>query len=103
MKNELLYKSLAIESLRPGSQFSITGENLTIDWQDPNNNCPTDSEIVAEITRLQTEWDNQDYARKRKAEYDALNQFELISNDAINGTTTHRDAILAIKAKYPKE
>tara|TARA_B100000809_G_C14612776_1_gene341787 strand:+ start:114 stop:410 length:297 start_codon:yes stop_codon:yes gene_type:complete len=44
----------------------------------------------------------QAYARNRKAEYDALNQLELISDDAIKGTTTHKDAILAIKAKYPK-
>lgn len=43
-----------------------------------------------------------EYARKRKAKYDALNQFELISDDAINGTTTHKDAILAIKAEFPK-
>ena len=43
------------------------------------------------------------YKEKRKAEYDALNQFELIGEDAINGTTNHKDAILAIKAKYPKE
>ena len=43
------------------------------------------------------------YARSRKEEYDKLNQFELISDDSINGTTTHKDAILAIKAKYLKE
>ena len=43
------------------------------------------------------------YKEKRKAEYDALNQFELISDDSIIGNgTTHRDAILAIKKKYPK-
>ena len=28
---------------------------------------------------------------------------ELIGEDSINGTTNHKDAILAIKAKYPKE
>ena len=44
----------------------------------------------------------QEYARKRKAKYDALNQFELISDDSINGTTTHKDAIVAIKAEFPK-
>ena len=32
----------------------------------------------------------------------ALNQFELISDDSINGTTTHKDAITAIKAEFPK-
>ena len=42
------------------------------------------------------------YADFRKQEYDKLNQWELVSDDSINGTTTHKDAILAIKAKYPK-
>jgi hypothetical protein len=51
---------------------------------------------------MQAEYDAQAYARSRKEEYDQLNQFELISDDSINGTTTHKDAILAIKAKYPK-
>jgi hypothetical protein len=46
--------------------------------------------------------ESKKFARLRKAEYDALNQFELISDDAINGTTTHKDAIVAIKTKYPK-
>ena len=63
---------------------------------------PTEAEIDAEIIRLQAEYDSQAYARARKAEYDALNQFELISDDANNGTTTHKDAVNAIKTKYPK-
>ena len=45
----------------------------------------------------------QEYARNRKEEYDALNQFELISDDDANGTTTHKDAITAIKTKWPKD
>ena len=45
----------------------------------------------------------QEYARNRKEEYDALNQFELISDDDANGTTTHKDAIAAIKTKWPKD
>ena len=48
------------------------------------------------------EYDANQYQRYRKAEYDALNQLELISDDASNGTTTWLDAIAAIKTKYPK-
>jgi len=58
--------------------------------------------LPAYITEKRAEWDAQEYSRKRKAEYDALNQFELISDDANNGTTTHIDAVNAIKTKYPK-
>ena len=46
--------------------------------------------------------DAQEYARNRKAEYDALNQFDMQYEDEMNGTTTWKDAITAIKTKYPK-
>ena len=60
------------------------------------------TEIDKKVLELQAEYDAKEYARNRKAEYDALNQFELISDDTNNGTTTHIDAINAIKKKYPK-
>ncbi len=63
---------------------------------------PSDSDINAAHNVFQTNWNAEEYARKRKAKYDALNQFELISDDAINGTTTHKDAIVAIKSEFPK-
>ena len=47
-------------------------------------------------------WDTQEYARNRKTEYDALNQFEMQFDDKEDGTTTWEDAIKAIKTKYPK-
>ena len=46
--------------------------------------------------------DSQEYLRKRKAEYDALNQFEMQYDDEVNGTTTRKDSITAIRKKYPK-
>jgi hypothetical protein len=61
-----------------------------------------ESLVEAEETKLRAEYDAQAYARSRKIEYDALNQLELMTDDAINGTTTHLDAINEIKAKYPK-
>jgi len=59
--------------------------------------------IIAKQAEMQAEYDSQEYARNRKSEYDLLNQFELIGEDSINGTTNHVDAIKAIKSKYPKE
>ena len=58
--------------------------------------------FTSKINWWERDWDSKEYARKRKAKYDALNQFELISDDAINGTTTHKDAIVAIKSEFPK-
>jgi hypothetical protein len=64
---------------------------------------PTWAEVEAELTILRAEYAAKDYSRKRKEAYDQLNQFELIGEDSINGTTNHKNAILEIKAKYPKE
>jgi len=92
----------ALYSLDNESTWRVrNGTDIT--WDENNSRPqPTDAEITAEITRLQSEYDANDYARQRKAKYDALNQFELISDDSINGTTTHKEAILAIKAEIPK-
>ena len=91
---------------------SLIGENGSVSCMDGNDistfyyqecEAPKSADIDAKQLELQAEWDSQEYARNRKAEYDALNQLELMSDDSINGTTTHKDAIVAIKAKWPKD
>ena len=91
----------SISSLRPSSQFTIRNGGV-LEWLDTEQTEPTQEEIDAEIIRLQAEYDALEYARNRKEEYDALNQFEMQYDDKLNGTTTWDDAIEAIKAKYPK-
>ena len=94
----------ALESLYPEDgeymQEGLDYSGLT--WTDGSRPKPSEAKLNSEIIRLQEEYDSQEYARNRKTEYDALNQFELISDDTNNGTTTHIDAINAIKTKYPK-
>jgi Mlc titration factor MtfA (ptsG expression regulator) len=63
---------------------------------------PTEQECTDGVVGLQTEYDVQDYARKRKAEYDQLNQFEIQFDDDRDGTTTWVDAINEIKGRHPK-
>jgi len=99
MANEITIAE-ALTSLCDNPQFIV--RDTEIEWHSIDITQPTDAEIDAEVIRLQAVYDSQDYARKRKAKYDALNQFELISDDSINGTTTHKDAITAIKAEFPK-
>jgi hypothetical protein len=101
--NNISFINAAILSIRPNSSWASTPEGKITEWLDAaGTDEPTQAEIDAEVTRLKAEYTAQDYARNRKIEYDALNQLELISDDAINGTTTHKDAIVAIKTKYPK-
>jgi uncharacterized protein YicC (UPF0701 family) len=63
----------------------------------------TESELTEEITRLQAEYDAQEYARNRASAYDSVgNQLDMLMKDMRDGTTTHKDACEAVKAKYPK-
>ena len=95
----------AILAINPVAQVTVStpsdGSAETIEWLDGTAEISR-ADIDAKLIELEAEWDAQEYARSRKVEYDALNQFELISDDTKNGTTTHIDAIDAIKAKYPK-
>ena len=90
----------AIGKLAPNANFR-TGNGKII-WDSPDIAQPSEADITTKASELEAEYDAQEYARNRKVEYDVLNQFELISDDTINGTSTHKDAIEAIKAKYPK-
>jgi len=97
----MIMKDDALQSLIGGVGWSVKGDTVIYHADAPRE--PSDEEITTEIARLQAEYDAQEYARNRKAEYDALNQFEMQYDDEEDGTTTWKDAIAAIKTKYPKE
>jgi len=82
--------------------MSLSADGVTVYSSNQSDFDVTWSQVKTALDTLQAEYDAQAYARSRKIEYDALNQLELMTDDAINGTTTHLDAINVIKAKYPK-
>lgn len=62
--------------------------------------------IVEEDGQLyrRTQAINYTYAQKREQEYPHVkNQLDMIYKDQVNSTTTWKDLIATIKAKYPKE
>ena len=93
-------RHLAIRNTHP-TVVTINGESEA--WDEDGNVVVLDeSKIAPEMTRLQAEYDSQDYARKRKAEYNKLNQYEMMFDDKRDGTTTWVDKINEIKSRYPK-
>jgi hypothetical protein len=94
----------ALVRLRPTSQWSLGGDTFAgLNWMDTENECPTEEEVMAEITRLQEEYDTLEYQRSRADEYPPLaEQLDMLYWDQVNGTTNWQDAIEAIKTKYPK-
>ena len=91
--------SSALLSLRPGAQWTVRGNN--IEWLDQEQTQPTDEEIAAEITRLQTEYEDQEYQRLRAAEYpDWGTQLDYIYHHGVEEWKT--DIVDPVKARYPK-
>jgi len=88
--------------LHSGQWFGFNGEhiyaNLVIHSDEFTK--PTEKECVDGVAKLQEEWDSQEYARKRREEYNQMgNQFEMI----FDNQDAWRNKINEIKAKYPKE
>ena len=90
----------ALRTLTSSVKYNVKGD--VIEWYDPDMIQPSEADITIEIARLTTEYDGLEYSRLRKAEYNKLEQDEMRYDDLINGTTTWKDAILSIKALYPK-
>ena len=90
----------ALMSLRPKAEWLMVGGNLT--WIDSKQTQPTQAEIDAEISRLQAEYDSQDYARKREAEYPPIgDQLDALFHAGV--FPSDMAAILqVVKDKYPK-
>jgi hypothetical protein len=96
----------ALSSLRPLSQYAV-GSDGSINWIDTVQTQPTQSQIDAEIVRLQVQYDALEYARKRQPEYPPLTDLADALYHQSKGDETKLTAYLAkceaVKQKYPKE
>ena len=97
----------AILALDPTAQVSINAEDLNqITWHDGNPNGITTEQITAKQVELQTAYDN-DYARKRLAEYPSIEEltvalWEAVVEERMAAVTSLEGKRQAVKAKYPK-
>lgn len=93
----------AINSLIPKARFKLIGENYAdVVWVDEREK-PTEDAVIAEMARLDQEYIDQAYARKRALEYPSIQeQLDMLYWDSVNGTTTWADAIADVKTKNPK-
>jgi len=62
---------------------------------------PSESEINAEMIRLQAEYDAQEYARNRQAEYPTIAELTVALYDTDDKSAVEAKRA-AVKAKYPK-
>lgn len=91
----------ALKSLHPDCEFITIGDEIT--WLSKNITQPSESEINAEIARLQAEYNAKEYQRKRAAEYPSITDY---IDGVVKGDQAQIDKYiadcLAVKAKYPK-
>ena len=86
-----------------GNEYTLSNEDYsTLVWHDGNKDPkPTEEEVNAAIASLQAEYDAQDYARKRQAEYPQFgDQLDKIYHEGID--KWKEDMIKPVKDKHPK-
>jgi hypothetical protein len=100
----MITKIDAVRSLFGRDSYNKCNSNGVVSWKDGHSTTAEEnSQIDAEFTRLQTEYDSQDYARKRQAEYPDI-------YDYIDGVVKSDQAQIdkyiadcqAVKDKYSK-
>ena len=101
-------KADAILAINPDSKFSyFHPPRDEIKWLSNNISQPTEENIQIEISRLQAEYNAQEYARNRASAYDSIgNQLDLLFHDMTAGkgskTGEWYKAVAKVKADNPK-
>ena len=94
----------SILALKADAEVTVRDNNVdTIEWSDGNPTNITKEQILAKQVELQADYDAQDYARKRKAEYPDIYDYMdgIVKNDQTQIDKYIADA-QAVKSKYPK-
>ena len=90
----------SILSLVPNAEVTVLGDD-SVQWHSPKIAPVTDVEINAEIVRLQAEYDAQEYARNRQAEYPSIQDLVVALYDTDDKTAIETKRA-EVKAKHPK-
>ena len=65
---------------------------------------PTEKSLTDALAKQQSDFDAQEYSRNRRSEYPSQgDQNDMMYKDTKNSTTTHADAVEAVKTKWPKD
>jgi tRNA A37 N6-isopentenylltransferase MiaA len=96
--------SHAIKSLYPGAQFVLKNDSYEqLDWKDTFHEKPSKEILLAEVDRLQAEYDKKEYQRLRAVEYPSIkDQLDMLYWDHRNGTSLWLNTIEYVKQKHPK-
>jgi hypothetical protein len=94
-------KAKAIQSLRPGSEWVLRGDEL--EWLDANQSQPSDAEIEAEVARLTALEPARIATENRRSAY--IVEADPLFFKAQRGEATMEEwqsKVAEIKARFPK-
>jgi len=91
----------AILKINSAAQVSVSGDDInTIVWENGTAEIPV-ADIQTKLDELNADYDAQDYARKRDAEYPSIkDQLDKIYHEGID--KWKEDMIKPVKDKHPK-
>ena len=92
----------ALQSLRPGSEWSLNGNTYDgLIWYNSNELPPPTEEVVlVEVERLKQDWKNNQYQRERAVAYPSIqDQLDILYHQGYDGW---KEEINKIKERYPK-
>jgi hypothetical protein len=92
----------AIVAINPDAQVTVYGDDYdTIEWGDTS--VISKADIDAKLIELEADWTAKEYVKNRQKDYPSNgDQWDMIYKDNLNSTTTHKDAVEAVKTKWPK-
>lgn len=99
----------AIQSLRPTSEWVLNGDSYDgLIWIETNiDSKPTEAEVMAEIARLQAEYEANQYQRDRAKAYPSIQeQLDMLWHSVNNGTDLKDsdwfNQLSSVKQAHPK-
>ena len=99
-KDSLVYRRQVIDELSGEIDYGDKLSGITRWGGDPAKQ-PTEEAIQAKLAEMQAEWDTQEYARNRQAEYPTVQELVVALYDEDDKTAIEAKRA-EIKAKYPK-
>lgn len=95
---------LGLKHIRPNSSFTMLDDTYeSLIWEDENTTKPTLEEIEAGYNEYQAQYQATQYQRDRAKAYASIaEQLDMQYWDRVNGTSTWKEHIDAVKAAHPK-
>ena len=94
--------SFAIFSIKSGSQFTLGDTYASLIWSKNNTEeKPTEQEFDDAVTAWKTDYDAQEYARNRQAEFPSIQELVVALYDTDDKADIEAKRA-EVKKKYPK-